>query len=329
MSERRRLHVTMAAVALAVTAWCVPGAWARATYGARTTADEPQYLLSAISLGEDGSLDIGDERADGRYRAFHEVGLPIQEKDRDDGQRVSPHDPLLPAVLALPMLVGGWLAAKLVLAAIAGALAAAILWVAVVRFGIALRVATTTVLAFALAAPLAVYATQVYPEIPAALCVTLAIASLLGRAAVRATAMLAAALVALPWLSVKYLPVVAALAVVAVVRYWRRGERRHALALVGTLAVAAALFAIGHQMLYGGWTPYASGRHFVGGEATVVGSDPDYVGRSVRLVGLENDRGFGLAAWQPAYLLGIPAVTALLWRRPAGWAALVMPLAAG
>jgi hypothetical protein len=62
---------------------------------------------------------------------------------------------------------------------------------------------------------------------------------------------------------------------------------------------------------------------------TVVGSNPDYLGRGRRLVGLLVDRDFGLAAWQPAWLLVVPAVAALLARRPRGWAALALPLATG
>lgn len=34
---------------------------ASATYGARTTADEPQYLLTATLLAEDLDLDVSDE----------------------------------------------------------------------------------------------------------------------------------------------------------------------------------------------------------------------------------------------------------------------------
>ena len=49
------------------------------------------------------------------------------------------------------------------------------------------------------------------------------------------------------------------------------------------------------------------------------GEDPDYFGRSQRLGGLLLDRGFGLAAWMPAYLLAVPALAALARRRPAGW----------
>ena len=45
--------------------------------------------------------------------------------------------------------------------------------------------------------------------------------------------------------------------------------------------------------------------------------DPNYLGRSVRLLGLLVDREFGIAAWQPAYLLLVPAVAySVRTRRP-------------
>jgi hypothetical protein len=308
----------MVLVALVTVAWSAAFAGARATYGARTTADEPQYLMTAISLAEDRSLDVADERADGRYRAFHEVGLPLQEELRPDGSRISPHDPLLPVLLAPAVAWGGWLAAKLTLAALAGALAAAMVWVAVRRFGVRVAVAATTVLAFALAAPLAVYSTQVYPEIVAALAVTVGVGAVTGPLRRAGLVTVAGAVVALPWLSVKYAPVAAVLAGAALVRLWQRGDRATAGALVGALVLSAVGFAVAHQAWYGGWTPYASGRHFAGGEATVMGSDPDYVARGVRLLGLLNDRGFGLAAWAPGFLLAVPAFAALARRRPPG-----------
>ncbi len=86
------------------------------------------------------------------------------------------------------------------------------------------------------------------------------------------------------------------------------------------LAAAAALRRV---------TPYASGSFFVDGQLQVVGSDADHAGRSRRLAGLLVDRDFGIAAWQPAWLLLAPALGALAVRRPRGAAALVLPLAAG
>lgn len=329
MSEARRLRRTLVLVGVVTALWVAPGAWMRATDNARTTADEPQYLMTALSLAEDRDLDVRDERSAQRYRAFHEIGLPLQEKVRDDGRRVSPHDPLLPAVLAVPMALGGWLAAKLTLAALAGVLAAAMVWVAVRRFAVPLRVAVATVLACSAAAPLAVYGTQVYPEILAALAVTAAVGATTGPLARRGLVTAAVAIVALPWLSVKYTPVALAFGVLALARLWSTGRRRTAYGLAVGAGVAAVVYVAAHLAWYGGPTAYAGGSHFTAGELTVMGSSPDYAGRSVRLVGLLLDRDFGLAAWQPALLLAVPAVAAMVRWRPPGWAVLALPLAAG
>ena len=302
-----------------------------ATHGTWTTADEPQYLLTAISLAEDGDLDIADELAEGRWRPFHELPLPEQTEALADGRRLSPHDPLLPLLLAGPVAVGGWVGGKLAMAAMAGLLAALLVWTAVRRLGVPLGTAALAAAVLACSPPLAVYGSQVYPEVPAALAVLAAAAALTSAAApsVRATLVVGVAVVGLPWLGVKYAPVAAAIALVACWRLAREGRARRALALAGSLALAGVVFLVLHRWWYGGWTPYATGDHFVAGELSVVGTEPDYLGRGRRLLGLLVDRGFGLAAWQPAWLLAVPAVAALARRRPAGWAALALPLAAG
>ena len=326
---RARLWLAIVLVTAIAAGASAAGISMRATYGAQLTADEPQYLLTAISIAEDRSLDISDELAAERYRPFHEVPLPQQTKPRADGSHMSPHDPLLPAVLAAPVAIGGWVAAKATLAAIAGLLAGLLLWTAVRRFGVSLATATLTTLVFGASAPFAVYGTQVYPELPAAFVVTLAITALTGRLKRNGTALLAAAVVALPWLATKYLPVALVLAIAGLTRLLHRGQRREALALGMGLGLAAAAFLAVHQAWYGGWTPYASGDHFVGGELTVIGSDPNYAGRGRRLSGLLVGEKFGLAAWQPAWLFVVPAVAVLLGRRPHGWDVLCLTLVSG
>jgi hypothetical protein len=239
----------------------------------------------------------------------------------------------------------------------AGLLAALLVWTAVRRFVVRLPTATLAAAVFALSPPLAVYGSQLYPELPAALATLAAVAALIspgtgkrptpgpggarparelgafgptpGPDGVRGTVVVVGAVVALPWLGVKYVPVAAALALVACWRLVRDGRRRRALVLVGVLAAAGVAFLVLHRWWYGGWTPYAAGDHFVDGELSVVGADPDYLGRGRRLLGLLVDRGFGLAAWQPAWLLAVPALAALLARRPRGWGAVAGPLAAG
>ena len=319
----------MGAVALATFVVALAAVGARATYGARVTADEPQYLTTAISIAEDFDLDISDELAERRFEPYHEIDLDTQTIDLDDsGRRISPHDPLLPALLAVPMGLGGWVAAKTALAALAAVTAAVTVWLAVRRFDAPVGVAALVVGAFFVSPPLTAYATQVYPEMPAALCVAVGLVAVtgpLGRVG-RAAALLS--VVALPWLSIKYVPVAAVLAAALAVRTWPSGRRRLAVD-VSLLVLAAAVYLAIHRRVYGGWTVYSTGDHFVDGEWLVVGDNPDHAGRSRRLAGLLVDRGFGLAAWTPAYLLTVPAVAALARLRPPGWAVTVAALGAG
>jgi hypothetical protein len=342
----------LAAVFVVAALWAGLGAGAHASYGARMIADEPQYVLSALSLAEDGDLDISDELAGERWRDFHAADLPRQTEPRSDGSELSPHDPLLPLLLAPGVGSLGWVGARTTVALVAGALAALLLWTGVVRLGARLETALVVVGAFSLSAPLAAYGSQVYPELVAALAVTVAAAALLGPPSTRRRVAWLAAVVALPWLGVKYAPVAAA---VAAVGLWtdstrsgpwrepqfvenedrtdstRSGPRggRHLVENVGVLALAGIAYLVFHRAVYGGWTVYAAGDHFTGGELTVVGNDPDHLGRTVRLLGLLVDRHFGLVAWAPAYLLVVPAFAALLRRRRRSTVVLLAPFAAG
>ncbi|HLM64782.1 MAG TPA: hypothetical protein VK306_10830 [Acidimicrobiales bacterium] len=362
--DRRRVAIACALVGVAVAAWAAIAIPARATYRERTTADEPQYLLSALSLAEDGDLWIDDEIAGRRFRPFHDEALPTQTEPLANGRSVSPHDPLLPVVLAVPMGIGGWVGAKAALAALGGALAALLTWVAHRRLGVPLGVAAGTTLTFGAAAPLSAYATQVYPELPAALAVAAALAVLLqtppaaptaagsatagpppaaaptgaGSAAAGllplpwgrgAVAVLVVAVAALPWLGIKYAPVAAVLAALGVARLVRAGRVRTALGVAAALAAIGAAYLVVHRLVYGGWTVYAAGDHFTGGELTVAGEHPDRVGRTRRLAGLLLDEGFGLVVWMPGFLLAVPALAALARRSWRTAVVLVAPLAAG
>lgn len=329
-SSRPRLALALAVVAVLGSLAAVPGAWVRSTYGAATSADEPHYLLTALSLAEDGDLNLADELAEERWRIFHEAPLPQQSAELEGGRRVAPHDPLLPAMLAPAMALGGWLAARLTLALVAGALAAATLWVAVRRFGVPAGVAAVTVGVAAASAPLFVYGSQVYPELPAALAVMVAVGAGLGSVRPRSSAVVAAAVVALPWLAVKYVPVAAAVAVLHLSRVVR-ADRRHAAWLVAGYGVAGVVYVGAHLAWYGGLTVYAAGAFFQehGGQTAVFGTRPNPLGRSPRLIGLLVDRAFGVAAWQPAWIGVVPAMAALARRRPPGWLWLGLPLGVG
>lgn len=323
------LRLAMAAVALVAFLAAAAAVDVRATFAVQTTADEPHYLVTALSLAQDGDLDVRPQYEAGAYRPFYEIPLTPQARPGADGSLVEPHDPLLPVLLAVPTAVGGWVLAKLTLCLFAAAVAALTLWTSVRRFDVPVVPAALVAAVLGASAPLAAYGSQVYPEIVGALATVAGVAALTGPLRRGGLAVLALAVVCLPWLAVKYAPVAVALALIGLWRLWRGGRPRVALGLCAGLGLAAVAFLVLHEALYGGTTPYAAGSYFVDGQLQVIGSHPDYFGRSRRLVGLFVDRDFGIAAWQPAWLLLIPALGALAARRPAGTAALALPLAAG
>ncbi len=329
-----RLGWGCAAVAVLAFLAAVAGIGVPATPVEQVAVDEPQYLLTAMSIARDGDLDIANQLAERQWREFTTVEPPEETVAQPDGSRVSPHDPLLPLLLAGPVAagdalgVGGWVGAKVALALLAATLAALTLWVAVRRFGVPVPPAAVGVGVAAASAPLAVYGQQVYPELPAALACLVGVAALTGTPR-RSLVVVGLAVVALPWLSIKYAPVAAALVVVGVVRWWRHGHRADAAWFVGALAVASGMYAAVHVAVWGGVTVYAGGDHFQeSGQLGVMGEGPSFLFRSWRLMDLLVDRTFGLVAWQPAWLLLVPAMAAVVAARSAR-AALVLPLTAG
>lgn len=325
-----RLRWAMVGVAVIGFIAAALGIGVYATPNEPVAVDEPQYLMTAQSLWADADLDISNQIAERSWREFTPVEPPIETIPRQGGHQFSPHDPLLPIMLAVPVGTASAVGAKLTMAALAAALAAITLWVAVRRFAVPLALAAIGIATAAASAPLAVYGQQIYPELPAALACLLGVAALTGRRTKASLALLACAVLALPWLSVKYLPVAATLAVLGVARI---GARRDNAWFVGALAAGGALYALIHVAVWGGLTVYASGDAFEQtGQLGVMGQDPNFLFRSWRLIDLLVDRTFGLVPWQPAWLLLIPALGALAARGlgvPGGRAALALPLAAG
>ena len=106
----------------------------------------------------------------------------------------------------------------------AGVLAWLMAVVAQRRLRVRAPIALTAALVAGLSPPLAIYGTQIYPELPAALVTLAGFWWLTGPASRRAAVGAALAVVALPWLSVKYAPVAAVLAAGLLVQHWRAGH---------------------------------------------------------------------------------------------------------
>lgn len=291
----------------------------RASYNSRVNVDEPFYLLTTVSLLRDGDLDLANDYQFRRYREFfdHPEELWYQSNPMSDGRLLSPHNIGL-SVLVLPAYaVGGLDAAKAFLGLLGGVtvgLAGLLAYRATGR-------AKPSLLAAALvgiSAPVFVYATQMYPELPAALLVTFGVWLLLAARPGTLTAVaLALALSGLAWLGAKYVLVSSVVAAFALVRLQPRGR----LVLGGLLVLSAVGYAWFHLATYGGLTPYSVNRLYEGASTPeLIGLHLELGNRLYRLVGLWVDAEFGLVRWAPVLLLAIPALLPMLMRPgPTRW----------
>jgi uncharacterized membrane protein YbhN (UPF0104 family) len=291
----------------------------RASYGARVNVDEPFYILTTVSLLTDGDLDLVNDYALRRYRQFfdHADELWHQSGPTADGRVLSPHNVGL-SVLILPAYAWGGLdSAKAFLGMIGGAtvaLSALLAYRATGRAGSSLLAGAL----LGISAPFFVYATQVYPEVPAAFLVTACAWLLLGSRPGWLTAVgLVLGLSGLAWLGSKYASVGAVLGLLALVRL-RPGA---AVLLLGLIVPSALYYAWFHLATYGDFTPYAVNIMFAGTSTPeLVALHFEWWNRLYRLIGLWIDGEFGLARWTPALLMALPAVAPLLLKRgPVRW----------
>ncbi|MGH2351252.1 MAG: hypothetical protein ACRDJN_06520 [Chloroflexota bacterium] len=299
----------------------------RATHGARVNGDEPFYLLTTVSLLADGDLDLANDYALHRYRAFfdHPDDLWHQSSPTADGRVLSPHNAGT-SLLVLPAYkLGGVDGAKRYLGALAGLI---VTFAALLAYRATGHASASLVAAALLgaSAPLFVYATQVYPEAPAALLVTMCVWLLLRRGGGwRSAVVIALLLNGLAWLGVKYAVVGGTLALLGRARLSSTGRRLLLLLLVPS----AAGFAWFHLAVYGGLTPYAVNTLYAGSDTfQLVALHLELWNRVYRLAGLWIDGEFGLVRWAPCLLLVLPALLPIARRAgPVRWLVLV-PVAA-
>jgi hypothetical protein len=282
----------------------------RASRTASVTGDEPFYLLTTQSLASDHDLDLADDYAHHEERRFWDGTVPLWRQMTADrrGRLLSPHDPGL-SILILPAYVLGGLDGARRFLVVLWALAMALATLLAVRLRAPPMLAAVAAIAVGVGAPGIVYASQVYPEGPAALLVA---AALLLITDDRARPILAAAvLIALPWLGFKYLPLVAVLAAAFAWRHSRRGHLSRQKLLVALLVglLAGAHYVWWHLHTFGGLTPYASNIVFSGeGSARIVADHLGQGGRSYRLYGLFLDARFGLFRWFPIALVAVAGI---------------------
>ena len=280
----------------------------------RVSGDEPHYLLMAQSLWRDHDLDLANNFAQEDYLEYTPGPLrPHYGEPRRDGRPYPAHSPGLPFLLA-PVYGLAGRAGCVVLLALGSAVVAARTSALARRLGGDAEVGLWA-WAAALGPPLFFYSFHVYTETASAVAALVALELLLAPAPTVAMA-LGAALAAsvLPWLHVKMLLVAAALGVVGLARL--RGRPR--LAFVLLAAVAAGLYALYYDVVFGRPTPLA----IYGGLPADVSGSP---GRA--LLGLLLDRSFGLLPHAPLFLLALPGLVWLTARWRTTWPVLLVAAA--
>jgi hypothetical protein len=314
---RRSLITGALALAALLLAAYVFSIGLRATRGASITADEPFYLLTTQSLIQDGDLDLTQQYARESYRSFfdHPDGLWKQSVPDESGRLLSPHDPGLSILLIPGFALGGLRGAQVQMMTIAAA-TFALAFVLTAMETKARRTSWLITAAAGLSATPFVYATEIYPEVPAAFCIVLSIFAVRtpGGGTLRA-AVLAGLLTALAWLGMKYIPLAC---LVALFFLWRAttGGR---LTLLALGAVAAASYIWLHYAIFGALTPYSVSTVYEGASTGVVlESHIAFRERFYRVWGLFIDRRFGIGRWAPLFLLVLPALPLLVRRGPLG-----------
>jgi len=276
--------------------------------------DEPHYLVMAQSLWSDGDLDLSDEYGSLEHAAFYPTRLdPHVSPNSPPGRLYSLHGAGL-ALLVLPgYALAGYAGARVVMYAVAALVAVLCHRVVLDSFGFRAAAAAWLIVAFA--PPLPLFATRLYPELPAALATAAFL--LAGRAAAGRTALLGAAAAAavLPWLHTKFLPLAAVGLLLAQIPPHGRRERAVAL-LLPALSLAGLL--VFFQLHYG----RASLSAAFGPPDLRLERAPWGLGA------LFLDRQFGLFAVSPVWLLALPGAV-LLWRsqRSLAWRALLLAAA--
>ena len=284
------------------------------------SGDEPHYLVMAQSLWRDGDFKIENNHKRRDYGEYFRSDLDPHYLTRGaDSEIYSVHPIGLPVLMAPVYALGGYPAVVFVLI-LMGATAAAIAWWWTMGAVNTAGAATFAWAAIACSAPFLFNTFTVYPEIPGALAVMIAlVTSVRTNPADPGVARwfgVGIACAVLPWLSTKYAPMSAALVLVAIGRLMARGSSPfvtrvlrngadprfwavvgpYAVSLTGWFAFFYAIWGIPLPM-----APYGS----------LVQTSP------LNLVfgapGLFFDQEYGLLAFAPVYLL---AATGLykMWR---------------
>jgi len=300
----------------------------RASTTASVTGDEPFYLVTTQSLLSDGNLDLRDEYADrSEMDRFWDGTIPLwkQMEPTASGRLLSPHDPGLAVLIAPAYAALGLRGAQRFLV---------VVWAAAMAFGAVLarragapaQLSVVAAVALGVGAPGIVYASQIYPEGPAALCISIGLLLATARVpaagppadrrpaggdlvrSVAGSTGMVVVLAVLLWLGVKYLPYAL---LIGGAWAWRQRLDLRPVGMALVLAVPlGAHYVWWHLETFGALVPYASNVVWAGeGTSSILEDHLGPSARGYRLYGLFLDARFGLFRWSPMSLVAVWGIT--------------------
>ena len=303
--SRPRLAASPPVIFLASAALFGAAAWHLTGTPLFPSGDEPHYLVITQSLLTDGDLRIENNHQAAQYRAYFNRELRPDYLTRGiDGQIYSVHPVGLPVLAAPAFALGGYRGVVIVLIVMA-ALAATLLWQWMRAITGSVSAATFGWAAAALTGPFLFNSFTVYPEIPGALAVMVALAWRPGSTTIPVMVARGVALGALPWLSTKYAPMAAAVTCVLLLRRWR--DLQSMAACLVPVGVAFAGWFAFFFWIWGTFSP----------SAPYGASEPMTLSALARGVpGLLFDQEYGIAAYAP--ILTVAFVGAVQMLRSGG-----------
>ena len=282
------------------------------------TGDEPFYVMTAISLIDDGDLNEANNYAQRDFDRFYPIAglptdgwagapypLPPHQSQTTRPGLYSKHGLGMAVLVAVPFALGGRALVLVLLATIAGALAGQTTALAG-RYALP-RLAAGVGLALAFTNPLASYSLLIFPEMTAALAITYAVRRVLAPRNVGWQWFLTGGATAvLPWLHYRLAPVCVVLAVLALLRHRRALRGRAGLVALALPLPSAVALGRWYWYLYGSILPPSSDhRGFSNLGGTLNG-----------LAGTFLDQQWGAAVHNPLLLLAVAAFAPfVVWQR--------------
>lgn len=286
--------------------------------------DEPHYLLAAHSLVYDHDLNLANNYANRDFQTYSPGGtLDPHVKILPDGTQILNHDLGLPILIALPYALGGRAGVEIFLALCAALLAWQMWKLAFDVTGNRLW-ATAAWLLLGFTPPLVMYATLIYPELVGALIFLWGARTVLFKRVAELSlwqvVLVALGVVALPWLSVRFVVLVVLLLVFVTVR--GGGARGRVVGIYASAALGLAAYFFVNHVLFAGVVPKGSPTELAGQNLVTLSAAS--LARGVLGWWIDPQRGTLILA--PIYLMALAGIPRLLRRNIITGGALLAPL---